>query len=81
MAENSTDSVLVRFIKTLSAATGVEAAKLTLSTTLDEIVTDSLEYLNLVAALNTEFGKLPEEKLTEAETVGAFLKVVEDFGK
>jgi len=65
---------LIKVIEKETGATGVN-----LSTRLDSLVTDSLEFLSLVSAVENAFAfKVPDRKYQEVQTVGDLCSFVPD---
>ncbi len=73
MEENCLERILIeKLIKVIEQETGT--ANISLSTRLDLLVEDSLEFLSLVAAIENAFNfKIPDEKYVEVQTVADLL--------
>jgi len=71
--ENCLERILIeKLIKVIEQETGT--ANISLSTRLDLLVEDSLEFLSLVAAIENAFNfKIPDEKYVEVQTVADLL--------
>lgn len=63
---------LIQLIEQETAKSGI-----TLSTTLDDLGIDSLEFIQLLQTIETEgIGRVPDSKIAHIETVGDLVKAL-----
>ena len=87
MAQASANSVLmgengntVKFFSLILKETGAKMEQLSFHTRIDSLVSDSLEFVSLIAEIENEFSmKIPIAFLTEAETLGDLYGKVRDY--
>jgi acyl carrier protein len=72
------DDLFARFVKCAVSTLGVDAEKVTLEATFaDDLDADSLDVVELVMALEEEFGiEVPEEELQDVTNVGQAFDII-----
>lgn len=74
MEADTAHKLLIEVVEEETGASGID-----LSTRLDSLVKDSLEFLSLVAAVENAFRfKVPDKKYMEVQTVGDLCSFVPD---
>ena len=73
MEKSGVNGVLIRLIAVVSEETGIPVEQLSLSTKIEALGVDSLEFIVLIRALEEQFGKLNEQDVVRAQTVGDLL--------
>jgi len=73
MEENRTDKLL----EMIAAEGKIPRERLTLSTKVEDLGLDSLDFISLIQDIGEKFKEIPDSKIAGLETVGDILKAIE----
>jgi acyl carrier protein len=68
--------MMLRVIAIVARELGVEPQTISPHTRLDELGMDSLDFVSLLQCINVEIGEIPEDQVTNLETIEDIAKAI-----